>query len=127
MVDCPIHMIAGNNDFLCGLPNEEEFRIGRYRVFITHGHAYLVNITEEHLQERARELGADIVMYGHTHCPCLAHQGAVTFLNPGSLSLPRQEGHRPSYMLMEIDREGEAHFHICYLGRKERPSWFGNW
>ncbi len=37
MVDCPIHMIAGNNDFLCGLPNEEEFRIGKYQVFMPMG------------------------------------------------------------------------------------------
>ncbi len=115
MVDCPIHMIAGNNDFLCGLPNEEEFRIGRYRVFITHGHAYLVNITEEHLQERARELDADIVMYGHTHRPLLISEEDLVTLNPGSLTYPRQSGRRPSYIVMEMDRAGEAAFEIRYL------------
>lgn len=36
-------------------------------------------------------------------------------LNPGSLSYPRQEGRRPSYMLMEIDQNGHAEFTVNYL------------
>ena len=36
-------------------------------------------------------------------------------LNPGSLSYPRQDGHKPSFMLMEIDKEGEAHFSLNFL------------
>ena len=64
----------------------------------------------------------------HTHYPCLVHTEGLTILNPGSLSLPRQDGHKPSYILMELDREGEAHYHICYLGMKqERRFLFGNW
>ena len=31
-------------------------------------------------------------------------------LNPGSLSYPRQDGHKPSFMLMEIDKEGRLIF-----------------
>ncbi len=117
MVDCPIHMIAGNNDFLSGLPNEEEFVIGKYKVFITHGHAYLVNITEEHLQETARALGADIVMYGHTHRPSLTIEEDLVTLNPGSLTYPRQSGRCPSYMVMTIDKSGKAAFETFYLKR----------
>lgn len=36
-------------------------------------------------------------------------------INPGSLSYPRQDGHKPSFMLMEIDKEGEAHFSLNFL------------
>ena len=115
MVDCPIHMIAGNNDFLSGLSNEEVFKIGRYKVFITHGHGYMVNITEEHLQEAARELGADIVMYGHTHRPSLLIEEDLITLNPGSLTYPRQSGRHPSYIVMELDKAGEAQFEVRYL------------
>lgn len=127
LTKAPVSMVAGNNDWYSDLPKEELLTIGRYRVFLTHGHRYYVGMGHEGLIEQAALRKADIVMYGHTHCPCLVHQGALTLLNPGSLSLPRQEGHRPSYMLMEIDREQEAHYHICYLGKKERPGWFGNW
>lgn len=115
LVDCPIHMIAGNNDFLSGLPNEECFEIEKYRVFLTHGHGYLVNITEEHLQEAARELGADIVMYGHTHRPALTIEEDLVTLNPGSLTYPRQQGRRPSYMVMTLDEFGRASFQTFYL------------
>ena len=53
-------------------------------------------------------------MYGHTHRPYLEQGGKVTILNPGSLSYPRQEGHRPSYMIMELDKDGTPSYHTCY-------------
>ena len=63
----------------------------------------------------------DIVMYGHTHKPHLEYcRDGLVVLNPGSLSYPRQEGRKPSYMLMELDRQGEAHFTICYLEDEAR-------
>lgn len=115
MVNCPVHMIAGNNDFLSGLPNEEEFEIGKYTVFITHGHNYCVNFTEERLQEIARILEADIVMYGHTHVPSITIEDDLVTLNPGSLTFPRQSGRQPSYIVMTLDEAGEASFEIRYL------------
>ena len=54
-------------------------------------------------------------MFGHTHKPYLDTEDGITILNPGSLSYPRQEGRRPSYMIMTIDEAGEAHYEICYL------------
>jgi predicted phosphodiesterase len=36
-------------------------------------------------------------------------------INPGSLSYPRQEGRRPSFVIMEIDKNSEAHFTVNYL------------
>ncbi len=65
--------------------------------------------------DEARDRGAQIAMFGHTHKPCLDMRKGITVLNPGSLSFPRQDGRRPSYMLMEIDREGEAHYTVNYL------------
>ena len=49
-------------------------------------------------------------MFGHTHRPYLSQEEGLTVLNPGSLSFPRQDGRKPTYMLMEIDENGEAHF-----------------
>ena len=77
----------------------------------------------EELKEQAVLKHTDIVMYGHTHCPCLEQTPELTILNPGSLSLPRQAGRAPSYIMMELDREGEAHYTICYL-RIKPVSWF---
>ena len=115
LADCPVHMVSGNNDFFSDLPREEEFQLGRYRVMITHGHYYGVSVGTDRLKEEARSRNIDIVMYGHTHRPEIDIDDHVTVLNPGSLSYPRQWGRKPSYMLMEIDREGEAHYTINYI------------
>ena len=115
LADCPVHMVSGNNDFFSDLPREEEFQLGRYRVLITHRHYYGVSVGTDRLKEEARSRNIDIVMYGHTHRPEIDIDDHVTVLNPGSLSYPRQWGRKPSYMLMEIDREGEAHYTINYI------------
>lgn len=53
---------------------------------------FLVHGYEETLQERideAKELGADIVVTGHTHIKVLEEKDGVTLLNPGSTSIPK--------------------------------------
>ena len=114
-VECPVMMVAGNNDYFNSLPRELEFNIGKYKVLLVHGHNYYVYMGPEMLKEEARSRGVDIVMFGHTHKPYLDIANDLVTLNPGSLSYPRQEGRKPSYMLMELDKEGEAHYTITYL------------
>ena len=115
MAGCPVHMVAGNNDFFCDLPREDEFEIGKYRVLLTHGHYYGVSMGTERLEEEGRVRGVQIVMYGHTHRPLIEQLEGITILNPGSLSYPRQIGREPSFLIMEIDRKGDAHYTINYL------------
>lgn len=110
---CPVEIIAGNNDFFSRLDREKELKIGRYRILITHGHYYYASLGTEHLKTEAISRQFDIVMFGHTHRPLLETQDNITLLNPGSISFPRQEGRKPTYAIMEIDEEGEAHFTIC--------------
>ncbi|MBQ8591948.1 MAG: metallophosphoesterase [Lachnospiraceae bacterium] len=115
MADCPLEIVLGNNDFFSELPREKEFMIGQYKVWLTHGHNYYVSMGNEVIKSEAEARGIDIVMYGHTHKPVIDRSGDVIAINPGSLTYPRQEGKRPSYIIMELDREGEAHFTIAYL------------
>lgn len=115
LVQCPVHMVAGNNDFFCDLPREEEFLIGKYRVLLTHGHYYYITMGTQMIKEDAKARGFDIVMFGHTHRPYLEQDKGIVVLNPGSLSFPRQEGRKPSCIIMDLDRKGEAHFTINYL------------
>ena len=79
-------------------------------ILLTHGHYYGVSVGMERLKEEARARGCNIAMFGHTHRPYLSQEEGLTVLNPGSLSFPRQDGRKPTYMLMEIDENGEAHF-----------------
>ncbi len=117
VVGCEKHMVKGNNDFFSELPKEEEFRIGNYKAFITHGHGYYVSLDPEYIREEGKARKADIVMFGHTHRPYFEQKDNMIVLNPGSVSFPRQEGRRGSYMIMEIDENGKADFEQRYLER----------
>ncbi len=112
---CPVHMVTGNNDFFSELPREEEFQIGKYKVWLLHGHNFYVSMGNEIIKDEARSRGIDIVMYGHTHRPVVDISSDLIAVNPGSLTYPRQEGRRPSYIIMETDLAGEATFKIEYV------------
>lgn len=115
VADCEVDIVAGNNDFLSFLPREKEIRLGGRKILLTHGDAYHVSRDTGMLRRTARERGMDIVMFGHTHRPCLEEQDGVIILNPGSLSYPRQEGRKPSYIVMEIKESNQISFEIKYL------------
>ena len=112
---CPVYMVAGNNDFFSDLPGEVEFSVGKYKCMATHGHKYHVSMGPEMLISEGVSRGLDVVMYGHTHKPEVRFENGVYAVNPGSLSYPRQEGRKPSYMIMETDRFGDVHFTVAYL------------
>jgi len=113
--ECPVMMISGNNDFFTPLPKELEFSIGKYKVWVTHGQYYGVYLGTSRIIEEARSRGVDIVCFGHTHVPVLKQEEGLTVINPGSISYPRQSDRKPTYVIMEIDRRGEAHYTLAYF------------
>lgn len=112
---CPVEIVMGNNDFFSVLPREIELQLGKYKALVTHGHNYYVSMGNEMLKQEAKARGMNMVIYGHTHRPVVDLEDEVAALNPGSLSYPRQEGRRPSYILMEIDKCGEIHCSLQFL------------
>ncbi|MCI5700031.1 MAG: metallophosphoesterase [Lachnospiraceae bacterium] len=114
LVDCPLYMVRGNNDFFSELEREIEFELWGYKILLTHGHYYGVSMGPEHIMEEGRARGVDIVMYGHTHRPELLREKDITVLNPGSISYPRQEGRKPTYIVMETDQKNNLYFCINY-------------
>ncbi len=114
-IDCPLYAVAGNNDFYTYLPREQEIMIGKHKAFLCHGHYYRVSFTTQVLAEEARRRDCSLAFYGHIHRPVIEYRDGVTIVNPGSLNLPRQENRKPSYVMMDLDRQGEAHFTVCYL------------
>ncbi len=113
--DCPVYFVAGNNDFFSDLSRELEFTIEGHKAFLTHGHHYLVSMDLENIREEGKARGADIVFFGHTHRPVAKFVNGVYLFNPGSLSYPRQEGRRPSYLILMIDDNGKLESEIKYL------------
>lgn len=112
--DCPVQIVLGNNDFFSYLPKELELKIESRKIWVTHGHNYYVSMGNEVIKREAAARGMDIVIYGHTHKPVVDTKGSVIAVNPGSLSYPRQEGRRPSYIVMDAEA-GEVQFRIAYL------------
>lgn len=114
---CPAVMVQGNNDFFSRIPREQDVMIGRYKVWVTHGHHYNIAMNTETIKQEAIGREVDIVMCGHSHRPVIDIGKEVTLINPGSISYPRQENRKPSYVIMELDREGEAHYTLNYVDR----------
>lgn len=107
---CKMEMVSGNNDFFTLLPKESILKVKQYTIFITHGHRYGVNRDYAALYETGKKYGADIVMCGHTHIPHIEKREGIWIINPGSLSLPRQQNRLASFIIMDIDSQGEVHF-----------------
>lgn len=113
MVDCPLYMVKGNNDFFSKLPSEMTFMLGDKRCFLTHGHGYAVGFDRKNIAQAGRERGADIVFFGHSHRPVTEVDGLL-LINPGSLTYPRQEGGCPTYVILEIE-EGKVWVQVRQL------------
>ncbi len=111
--ECPCCFVAGNNDFYSRLPGERVVKIEHTKFFLTHGHNYYVNAWKEPLAKAAREREATVAIFGHTHVPFQEEIGGVLVLNPGSLSLPRQADHYPTYMLLYVSEDGTVTVEQC--------------
>ena len=118
IVKCEKHIIGGNNDFFSRLPREKEFFIGSKKVFISHGHKYGIWSGVDNLVNAGKSRKADIIMFGHTHCPYLDVREDMTILNPGSISYPRQQGREPTFILINISKDGSIKYDIYYLDRR---------
>ena len=114
-VGCPVQIVLGNNDFFSELPREIDLELDGNKIWITHGHNYYVSMGSQLIKQEARSRGADIVMFGHTHRPVLEIENDLITVNPGSLSYPRQDGKRPSYIIMETEDQKKPAFTIHYL------------
>ncbi len=112
LANCPVYMVAGNNDYFTDLPEEVDFMLGNYHCWLTHGHNYCVNAGYERIRREARGRGMDIVIFGHTHRPLIEEENQLIVLNPGSISYPRQEGKQGTYIIMEIDSRGQGFFKL---------------
>ena len=119
MITCPVEFVSGNNDFFNGLPKDKLINVGKYKVLLTHGHRYGVNFSTSAILETAKKHKADIVMFGHTHVPMIDLTSSIWAINPGSLALPRQNGRIPTFIIMDIDSRGDAHFTLNYLKDSE--------
>ena len=66
---------------------------GERLVFATHGHQY-------NLQTPPALKAGDVLLHGHTHVPAKDCSAGFWYLNPGSVSIPKEDSPH-SYMTLE--------------------------
>ena len=66
---------------------------GKALIMATHGHVY-------NLDNPPKLQKGDILLHGHTHVPANVETETFRYLNPGSVSIPK-EGSAHSYMILE--------------------------
>lgn len=101
----PVFKVVGNVDWCSPGPKEVLTEIAGKRIYMTHGHLFGVKMGLESISERADQGMADIIIFGHSHVGLEKRIGDKLFLNPGSVSEPR-DGLAPSFMIMTIENGG---------------------
>lgn len=92
-----VFAVKGNCDFSAGLSEgvlEEE----KLSVFYCHGDRYGVKSGLKRLALRAKELGCEVALYGHTHVADIRYEEGVLCINPGALASFTQ----PSYCYLVL-------------------------
>lgn len=62
-------------------------------IYLTHGHVY----NENHLPPLCP---GDVLLHGHTHVPACREHETYTYLNPGSVAIPKEDSAH-QYMILE--------------------------
>jgi len=62
--------------------------IGGVRIFALHGHTRNVKRSPMAAMYAAKEYGAQVLLFGHTHVPLVDNDGSLLTLNPGAAGEP---------------------------------------
>ena len=111
-----IQAVRGNCDYSRTQPAESMITVENQLIFFCHGDGYQVKFTVAGLKYAARQRGADIALFGHTHSPYYEYTDELYVFNPGSVSRPRVG--RPTYGMMILG-EGVPRFY-----HKEVPEYW---
>ena len=83
--DIPLLGVPGNCDY-GGLDQLERLtELGGVRILMMHGHTRRVKSGPMAAIYAARECGADILLFGHTHQPVVDRSGDFWVMNPGCI------------------------------------------
>jgi len=106
------YAVKGNCDYM-PFDDEIEITVEGVNILLTHGNRYSVRNSNLDLLYRAKEIGADCVLYGHTHIALIEKEEGVLLINPGSISSPRID--LPSYAYITVINK-KVLFKIVHIG-----------
>lgn len=96
--------VSGNCDFSSTLPTTRIIKLNGKVIYACHGHLHRVKEGYERAVSAAKEAGADILLFGHTHMAISTYYNGIHILNPGSVGAPRDG--KSSYGIIEITNDG---------------------
>lgn len=82
--DLRVVKVRGNCDFHSFEEKERFLDFGSSKIWMTHGHLYGVKSGLASLLKHGEELGANVILYGHTHRRYLLETDRYTVMNPGT-------------------------------------------
>lgn len=85
LVDAELIGVRGNCDMVSSFPCEAVLSLEGITLCAVHGHEYQVKSGFTQLEKHAEAIGADLVVYGHTHIARFEEVNGIRYLNPGSL------------------------------------------
>lgn len=106
----PMTAVPGNCDPLGPDAPERLIELGGKRILMMHGHTRSVKYSPLSAVCAAREYGADILLFGHTHQALTDRDGALWIMNPGSVG----DRHAPTYGVITVDG-GDCCCAVCRL------------
>ena len=87
-------------------------QFGEIRILLTHGYTD----SKEDTIEKAKRMGADILILGHTHVKELFFDESLIVLNPGSTSIPKDGTHSVATIeIIESDTEDELDLDFNFI------------
>ncbi|MBS4761410.1 metallophosphoesterase [Carnobacteriaceae bacterium zg-ZUI252] len=98
-------VVKGNMDFDAHYSVENIINMPFGKVYSTHGHLCRVNFSREHLATVAKQNGAKLAFYGHTHVLCVEKIDDVICINPGSFNHSRGNVPERTYAIVTIDEQ----------------------
>lgn len=93
--------VRGNCDFCTSASNIETITLEGKKIFITHGHIYNAKYGLYNLVCAAREAGADLLLFGHTHNALEDYDDGLYIVNPGSC-----HGYGAGYACIDVTEKG---------------------
>ena len=102
-LDVEVIHVAGNCDLGSTSPRELLWECEGKKILLVHGDAYGVKNGLGRLEKRACEVGADAVLFGHTHRATVTTLSGILAVNPGTLMRPSQH---TTFATLEITPHG---------------------
>jgi len=114
--DVPLYMVRGNCDYDPSYPLSRIVELAGHRILMTHGHLCSVSYGTQELARQALENECDIAIFGHTHRPKIDDSSErLLILNPGSITFPRQEMRKRSYMFLKLEKGKRPEAELRYV------------